>query len=163
MTEPKDFSDIFDKDDNVIATDAPLPTPPIQAATPTHLITNTQAGVEFNVFFKTPQGFKGHMKIHGVDGIDLLEKTDLVLTWLHDNRGYTPEYAPAAPVKTFDDVPEHTRQDLPQDGTASQTTCPIHHVPMERKENDNGVWYSHKTEDPAYADKKGWCNGKPRS
>lgn len=162
MTEPKDFSDMFDKDGEVIVTEQGAttnsnpPKPGPDPLDPTHRITNTQAGAEFNVFFKNDAGFKGHLKLHGVSGRDVLETAAGALAYLSANN-FTPEHSTAVAAAQV------TREDLPQDGTASQTTCPIHHVPMERRENENGVWYSHKTTDPAYEDKKGYCNGKPRS
>jgi hypothetical protein len=40
--------------------------------------------------------------------------------------------------------------------------CPIHNVPMTQKtsKKDGSKWFSHKTEDPRYSHKDGWCNGK---
>ena len=80
-------------------------------------------------------------------GREVLEQSAGALAYLAST-GCTPEHAPAPAAA------EPTREDLPADGTASELTCTIHHVPMERRENENGVWYSHKTEDPAYS---GWA------
>ena len=135
------FADLFDADGNVKAEQAPPQ--PIQ----TNLITNTQAGAEFNVFFKTPAGFKAHLKLHGVSGRAVLEQSAGALLYLATH-GFTPEYA-AAPTAA-----EPTREDLPSDGTASASFCTIHNCEMKRREKDNQVWYSHKisgTED--------WCRG----
>lgn len=38
--------------------------------------------------------------------------------------------------------------------------CPIHQVNMREYSNDQGNWWSHKTDDPDYAP-KGYCSGKP--
>ena len=39
--------------------------------------------------------------------------------------------------------------------------CDIHKCSMQHYEKDGKGWYSHKTEDPAYAVSKGWCSNKP--
>lgn len=156
MTEPKDFSDLFDQDGEVKETEQPQHEAPPAIAT--HIIHNTNqlAGVELNLFFKTPEGFTAHMKIHGTDGSNLLDQGEDVLTWLEE-QGWTPEFAPATATPT-----EPTREDLPQDGTASTTFCTIHQVTMERREKDGDAWYSHQTDDPAYKrkdGKPGYCRG----
>ena len=159
---PPDFNGLFTPDGEVKATDTTGTRSELKdsafAPVSNHNIINTnlQTGAEFNVFFKNPDGFKCHMKLHAATGKAVLEQSAGVFAYLaaHD---FVPEHSTAVAAAQV------TREGLPQDGTASHTTCPIHHVPMERKENEHGVWYSHKTEDPAYEDKKGWCNGKPRS
>ena len=140
--QPPDFEELFDGNE-VKATKV---TPP-----PTHLITNTQAGVELNLFFKTPEGFKAHMKIHGLNGTDLLDQGEDVLAWL-SSKDWTPEYA-QAPTTTAADA-EPTRENLPADGTAVSTFCTIHNCEMKRREKDGQVWYSHKAPDDT------WCRGQ---
>jgi hypothetical protein len=159
MNDKKDFSDMFDEDGNEVVVTEKQPLPPTPVGH--HIINNNnmQVGAELNLFFKTAGGLKGHLQLHAPTGTEVLEQSAGALAALA-SMGCVPEHSTAVtPAPTA----EVTRQDLPQDGTASHLTCPIHQVPMERKENEHGVWYSHKTEDPAYADKKGWCNGKPRS
>ncbi len=38
--------------------------------------------------------------------------------------------------------------------------CEIHNVPMQKRSNDKGEWWSHKTEDPRYVGSKGYCRGQ---
>ena len=148
MTEPKDFSDMFDKEDNVIVDDAPQP-----AATklpPTHIINNNNmdVGAELNLFFKTATGLKGHLQLHAPTGRDVLEQAAGALAYLAST-GCTPEHSTAVAAT------QPTREDLPADGTASASFCTIHNVEMKRREKDGQVWYSHKiggTED--------WCRGQ---
>ena len=144
----KDFSDMFDKDGEVI-TDTPPDTTPPPAPIPTNIIQNTnqQTGAEFTVFFKNPQGFKGHLKLHGVSGRDVLETAAGALAYLAAN-DFVPEYGTAAAPTQV------TRENLPTDGSASETWCDIHKCSMKRREKDNQVWYSHKIEGT-----DDWCRG----
>ena len=123
--------------------------PPIDAPIATHIIhnTNQQAGVELNLFFKTTDGFKAHIKLHGEDSIDMLERGERAINWLN-NKGWTPEYQPN------DKPAEPSRDDLPADGTAMATFCTIHNCEMKRREKDGQVWYSHKI-----AGTDDWCRG----
>ena len=148
MTEPKDFSDMFDQDGEVIVTDAAEPTPP--APIPTNIINNTnqQVGAEFNVFFKNDAGFKGHLKLHGVSGRDVLETAAGALAYLAAN-SFTPEQSTAVAATQV------TREDLPQDGTASKTWCTIHECEMSKHEKHGDVWYSHKIA----GTENDWCRG----
>ena len=161
MTEPKDFSDMFDQDGNVLvgevtATDAP-PTPPV-TTTPTATYTmnnnNMEVGAELNLFFKTATGFKGHLQLHAPTGREVLEQSAGALAYL-SSTGCVPEHSTAATPT------EPTREDLPQDGTAASVMCTIHNVEMKRRTSkfNDDVWYSHQTDDPAYKDKDGWCRG----
>jgi len=143
--------ELDDLDDEVKITTLPQPIP-------THIINNTnqQAGAEWNLFYYDPSGFDCHLKLHASNGLYALDLAAAAMLKLVE-RGCTPKNG--APRSTA----EPARENLPADGSASSTYCTIHQSNMERKENEHGVWYSHKTDDPAYADKKGWCNGKPRS
>ena len=160
--QPPDFDDLFDPDGEVKVTpDTNKPEPGTrseltdadfkQPATHTIYNTNARTGAEFNIFFKNDGGFKCHLKLHGAFGLPLLQnQVPAIVDFLVSN-GYTPEHAQAptgAPA---------TREDLPQDGTASKTFCTIHECEMKRWESADGkqVWYSHKidgTDD--------WCKGK---
>ena len=152
----KDFSDMFDEDGVVITgeKDEPSPQPqhdaPPPAATPiqTNLITNTQAGAEFNVFFKNNGGFKCHLKLHAPSGREVLEHAAGALAYLAANN-FVPEHSTATTPT------EPTREDLPQDGTASASFCTIHNVEMKRREKDGQVWYSHKIA----GTENDWCRG----
>lgn len=152
MTEypPQEFDDLFDEDGEVKVTEQAQPPAP-----PTHIINNSnqQLGAEFNVFFKNPLGFKCHLKLHGPTGREVLETAGGALAYLATN-GFIPEYNNGNGA---------AKSTTSQDSTAGEQWCDIHKAKMDRKENEHGAWYSHKTDDPAYADKKGWCNGKPRS
>jgi len=142
MTKAKDFSDMFDDEGNeIVVTPTPAPAPP------THLITNTQAGAEFNVFFKNPLGFKCHLKLHGLSGRDVLETAAGALAYLAANN-FVPEHSTAVTPT------EPTRENLPADGTASASYCTIHQCEMKRREKDGQVWYSHKIEGT-----DDWCRG----
>ena len=154
--QPPVFDDVFDQDGELKPTVTRADLGPDDfrdplRATPTHIINNTnqQTGAEFNVFFKNNADFKCHLKLHGPTGKAVLEQSAGALAYLaaHD---FTPEHVPAPAVTT-----EPTRQDLPQDGTASASFCTIHNCEMKRREKDGQVWYSHKitgTED--------WCRGQ---
>ena len=147
MTDtPPDFNDLFDENDNVKATPQAEPSPP--APIQTNLITNTQAGAEFNVFFKNSAGYKCHLKLHGVSGRDVLETAAGALAYLAAN-GFTPEHSTAVAATQV------TREDLPADGTASASFCTIHNVEMKRREKEGQVWYSHKIA----GTENDWCRG----
>jgi len=50
-------------------------------------------------------------------------------------------------------------EDKPQED--EEHICEIHHVPMTKWEKEGRKWWSHKTDDPRYAQYKGWCKGEP--
>ena len=155
--QPPEFDDMFDEDGEVIATEqAELSPQPQPAPIPTNIIQNTnqQIGAEWNLFYYDPSGFDCHLKLHSTSGTVVLQHAANAMLDLLE-RGCIPKNG--APTIT---TAEPTREDLPADGTASQTTCPIHHVPMKLRTADNGdTWFSHKTDDPAYKKNGGWCRG----
>ena len=143
---PPDFNDRFDENDNVKATPQAEPSPP--APIQTNLITNTQSGAEFNVFFKNSAGYKCHLKLHGASGRDVLETAAGALAYLAANN-FVPEHSTAATPT------QPTRENLPADGTASKTWCTIHECEMSKHEKHGDVWYSHKIA----GTENDWCRG----
>lgn len=109
---------------------------------------NMQVGAELNLFFKTQDGFKGHLQLHAPTGKEVLEQSAGALAHFAAH-GFVPEHSTAVAAST-----EPTRQDLPQDGTASASYCTIHNCEMKRREKDGQVWYSHKI-----AGTDDWCRG----
>jgi len=49
---------------------------------------------------------------------------------------------------------------LPPPATVETKECPIHHVPMQRRQKGNAVWYSHKVVEPD--GREWWCKGKEK-
>ena len=114
--------------------------------------TNINEGAELNLFFKCPGGIKGHLKLFGPNGKELLEVSATAALLYLNTHGYEPEHGAAS---GNGHGTEPTREDLPADGTASATYCTIHNCEMKRREKDGQVWFSHKI-----AGTDDWCRGE---
>ena len=122
--------------DAVVTEPIPAEQPP-NTPTPTHLITNTQAGAEWNLFYYDPSGFDCHLKLHATSGLVVLDLAAAAMLKLVE-RGCIPKNgAPAQPAT------EPTREDQPRDGTASATYCTDRsnrRRSTRRREKDGDVW-----------------------
>ncbi len=47
---------------------------------------------------------------------------------------------------------------IPSPAQVETKECPIHHVPMQKRQKGNAVWYSHKVVEPD--GREWWCKGE---
>jgi len=91
--------------------------------------------------------------LFGDDAAKSLHKQFMITVDKLTNEGWRPDGS----FSTASGKEETAEQ--PAEGT--QDWCSIHQCKMYRHEKSGQVWYSHKTNDEAYAKQKNYCNGKP--
>lgn len=117
----------------------------------------TEAPASVNIKAKI-QGYDVMLTLRGESGADVMPKLKTAIDWLI-NHGAAPTgfgNGGNGPAKqTAATQPATTQAPTLPDGSVDPAWCPIHQVAMKRRENESGVWYSHKVGD-------GWCNGKAK-
>ena len=109
-----------------------------------------EAPVSWNTKYLRPDGFVCQLTLRGMDGADLLPRTDKAIEWLiahgcQPMNGYE--------VNSQSDGGQAKPAPKLENGQADPAWCPIHGCAMKRREKDGQVWYSHKVGEA-------WCRGK---
>jgi len=110
-------------------------------------ITFNEAPASANLRMRSPDGVVVQFTIRDAKLSTVFERVNLAIEYL-SKQGWKPaDGVVAKPAAT-------------PDGEVKM--CPIHNVPMEKREGKYGAYWSHKVEEtPAFP--KGWCNGKVKS
>jgi len=92
----------------------------------------SEAPVSWNVRYTSTQGFDCQLTLRGVDAGEVLRLANELMTRMA---------AAGVNGRANGNAGEETRM------------CAIHNEPMQRREKDGKVWYSHKVDDK-------WCRGR---
>jgi len=109
-------------------------------------ITFNEAPASANLRMRSPDGVVVQFTIRDAKLSTVFERVKTTIEYL-SKQGWKPADGMAKSVAA---------------GDGEVKMCPIHNVPMERREGKYGAYWSHKVEEtPAFP--KGWCNGKVKS
>jgi len=110
-------------------------------------ITFNEAPASANLRMRSPDGVVVQFTIRDAKLSTVFERVKLAIEYLSKQEWKPADGLVAKPAPS-------------EDGEVKM--CPIHNVPMERREGKYGAYWSHKVEEtPAFP--KGWCNGKVKS
>ena len=101
--------------------------------------THSEAPASWTVRYTTEDGYGCMLTLRGDSGAELLPKTLAAVQWLtaHGCQPDGPKRSEGAPAKANDTL-----------------LCPLHGVPMPRRDRNGQSWYSHRLDDGT------WCRGK---
>ena len=115
----------------------------------------TEAPASVNIKARV-QGYDVMITLRGESGSDVMPKLKSAIDWLVNNGAAPTGNSGNRPAKR-QTTQQTTTTAAPtlSDGSPDPAWCAIHQVAMKRRENDSGVWYSHKAGEC-------WCNGKAK-
>ena len=113
----------------------------------------SESPASWNTRYITPEGFICQLTLKADNGRELIDKANGAIATIMGN-GCIPYLQNSNVLTKLDNSSHNDGDGIRENKESNPNWCPIHNVPLERREKNGAIWYSHKISDGS------WCKGR---